>query len=63
MHRCMCLWHQHASRCTGKSAEGCRDSTGLVAVVVLIVRTNANAQNLRLRCLFMLTATLTSYKI
>ena len=31
------LWHQHASRCTGRCAEGCRVSTGLVGVVVLML--------------------------
>ena len=35
VHRCMCLWQEHASRYTGKCAEGCRGSTGLVTVVVL----------------------------
>ena len=38
VHMCMCMWHEHASRCTGKCAEGCRDSTGLVGVVVLTLR-------------------------
>ena len=33
IHTCMCLLHQHTSRCTGKCVEGCRDSTGLVEAV------------------------------
>ena len=35
MQRCMYLWHQRTSRRTGRCAEGCRSSTGLVGVVVL----------------------------
>ena len=33
----MYLWQQHASRRTGRCAAGCRVSTGLVGVVVLML--------------------------
>eukprot|EP00967_Tisochrysis_lutea_P024694 scaffold28398_cov28-Tisochrysis_lutea.AAC.1 len=37
-----CLWCQHTSRRIGMWTEGCRDSTGLVAVVVLTLRCITN---------------------
>ena len=37
VHRHMCLWHQHASRCTGRCAKDCRVSTGLVVVGVVVL--------------------------
>ena len=58
VHMRMCLWCQNTPWRTGRCAEGCRDSTGLVGVVVL---TNAPMSDVLLLLLYLSDTALTSY--